>query len=606
MMLQVRRELIDRARRYVLSVEPLFNRLLAKAWPSYTLICALQLKILWNIWRYRDLTTGDTSSYFAGAYRWYDDLAVNIVWSPLYTAFYGTVLLATKDAYTATIFHRVIIVLAATLGVLALMRHLLPPALALLIAAWWAVMPINFETLYEVHLFALLPIIAAWLVTTVDDTPWTRGSALAILFASTLLVRNELLVAVVVFATICLVREIRARRRMGVMARESFCCVRIAGYLVPLLAAISVCAAFYGRSYIKYPAIIDAADAKHSLNMCQVFAFGYSQRHPEWNLSPWLECGGLVKSVFGYEHPTIIQMVTNNFSAALEHFLWNLSLTLNGIQVSLFNSMSGRVNPDYAPVTRSITASVLSGTVLVIVLAGVAIAFRHRDYWWSNWIRPRRGTWLIMLAVCCVALPVIITERPRPSYLFSATLVMMALIGTAAHILSAPRWSIATAALAVIAVPILLVFIPSYYSAHRSDRPLYANYQRLLPFAPLMTNGKLRILFGDYNGELRRYLRLNRQSITYDYRILNSWPAQQSLEKFLDSQGIDIVFIQPRVMPEIKAMPKTRQLLEHPELVGWRRLAPSEEENNGWLLLLREPSKPAQSQPVGPVEKHLP
>ena len=102
------------------------------------------MKILWNIWRFRDLTTGDTSSYFVGAYRWSKDFAVNIVWSPLYTAFYGTVLLATGDVYLATVVHRLIIVMLATLGVLALMRGLLPPALALLIAAWWAVMPINF------------------------------------------------------------------------------------------------------------------------------------------------------------------------------------------------------------------------------------------------------------------------------------------------------------------------------------------------------------------------------------------------------------------------------------------------------------------------------
>lgn len=151
--------------------------MLATAWLSYALIAALQMKILWEIWRFRDLTTGDTTSYFAGGYRWYEDFAVNIVWSPLYTAFYGTVYLLTHDIYTATIFHRVIIVMAATLGVLALMRQLLPPAIALLIAAWWAVLPINFETLYEVHLFALLPILAAWLVTTIDDTPWTRDRA---------------------------------------------------------------------------------------------------------------------------------------------------------------------------------------------------------------------------------------------------------------------------------------------------------------------------------------------------------------------------------------------------------------------------------------------
>src|SRR5437879_5305704 len=88
-------------------------------WPSYALIVLLQTKILWNIWRLRDLTTGDTSAYFVQGYRWYERLANDIVWSPLYTAFYGSALVLTQDAYSATILHRVIIVLAAAIGVLA-------------------------------------------------------------------------------------------------------------------------------------------------------------------------------------------------------------------------------------------------------------------------------------------------------------------------------------------------------------------------------------------------------------------------------------------------------------------------------------------------------
>ncbi len=42
----------------------------ANAWVSYALIFLLNMKILWGIWLYRDLTTGDTSSYFLTAYRW--------------------------------------------------------------------------------------------------------------------------------------------------------------------------------------------------------------------------------------------------------------------------------------------------------------------------------------------------------------------------------------------------------------------------------------------------------------------------------------------------------------------------------------------------------
>jgi hypothetical protein len=598
---------VERPLRLVKAAEPFLDRALARAWPSYALICALQMKILWNIWRFRDLTTGDTSSYFVSAYRWYKDFAVNFVWSPLYTAFYGTVLTAAGgDVYLATEVHRLIIVMLATLGVLALMRSLLPPALALLIAAWWAIMPINFETLYEVHLFALLPVLAAWLVTTIDDTSWTRGSALAILVATMLLVRNELVVGLIVFAMICLVREIGEARGMKRTELETLWRRRTVAYAAPLAAALGIAAVFYWRSFVKYPEIIAAAHAKHTLNMCQVIAFGYSQRHPEWDLSPWTECRGLAKSLYGSESPTILQMITNNPSAAFEHFFWNLSLTFNGIQVALFNSMSGTINPDYAPVRRSVAAAILSCADLVLLLAAGVEVVRHRDYWWSGWLRQRRGTWLIMLAVFCIALPVIVSQRPRPSYLFSATLVMMASIGMAAHVLTARKWAVAPKILAVIGTPLLLVFVPSYYSTHRSDLPLYTQYERLLPFSGLIADPRNRIIFGDYSGELQGYLHIHlplylhlskAPPVSYDYGILKSWQPHQSLGDFLDRQGINIFFIQPRVMPEIAARPEAHQLLDHPETLGWRKLAPPEAENADWLLLYREPRQAASGAP---------
>jgi hypothetical protein len=86
-------------RAHVLTQETL-DRLIAKAWISYLLIAALQLKVIWGIWRLRDITGGDTSSYFASAYRWYRDFTTDPVWSPFYTSFYGTIYLLTGDVYT--------------------------------------------------------------------------------------------------------------------------------------------------------------------------------------------------------------------------------------------------------------------------------------------------------------------------------------------------------------------------------------------------------------------------------------------------------------------------------------------------------------------------
>src|SRR5207302_4124717 len=118
---------------------------------AYLALALLQLRVVWRAWNYLDLPDGDTASYYATSLQWADRLLVNIVWSPLYTAFYGTVAWLCRDPYAATMAHRLVIVFAASLMVLALFRRLLPPAIAWLAAAWWAVLPINFNTLYDVH-----------------------------------------------------------------------------------------------------------------------------------------------------------------------------------------------------------------------------------------------------------------------------------------------------------------------------------------------------------------------------------------------------------------------------------------------------------------------
>ena len=111
------------------SAKRLIDRVLSAGWVSYLLIAALQLKVIWAIWRLRDLTYGDESRYFLSAYQWANELLTNPIWSPLYTAYYGTIYwLLGEDVYAAAIMHRVIIVMLVALGVLAVLRMLLPPA----------------------------------------------------------------------------------------------------------------------------------------------------------------------------------------------------------------------------------------------------------------------------------------------------------------------------------------------------------------------------------------------------------------------------------------------------------------------------------------------
>src|SRR5262249_36573922 len=160
-------------------------------------------------------------------------------------------------------------------------------------------------------------LVAAW-----KDDPWHRGTALAILAGATILVRNELIVAALLFGVACLVREIiELRSNSEAGAKTSF--ARFTAYAVPLLVALVSCGFFYWRSDYKYPEILDVLSRKHTVNMCQVYAVGYQQRYTDWNLHPWLECRDLMQRVFDEQLPGLFEMIASNPHAALEHFLWN-------------------------------------------------------------------------------------------------------------------------------------------------------------------------------------------------------------------------------------------------------------------------------------------
>lgn len=557
----------------------------ARSWPSYLLVSLVQLKVLWGIWRFRDFTFGDTTYYFLDAFKWYDRFANNIVWSPLYTTFYGSMLILTEDVYAATTLHRVIIVLVVGLGVVAAMRQILPAGIALLLALWWAVLPVNFETLAEVHLFSVLPILAAFYVAARWDTSIGRGVVLAILLGATVLVRNELSIALLLFVAICLFLEYR-ETQPGSKDDRGRWTKQVFAYGVPALIALAICLFFYWRSEIKFPQVNEVASSKHTLNMCQVYAFGYAQRHTEWTLSPWLECTGLMTETFGQPYPTLFQMVRNNPAAVAEHFLWNLRLLPNGLQVSLFNAMSGTTNPDYVPVqANSWVALLLTTFVAALLLLAVIKVARQSDYWLAQFDPKKLLVVLLMGALLCVAVATILTQRPRSSYLFGLTFIMMTAIGSAAYVIT-HRWSATLNRSSVLIAAALLITVPPFY--HPTGRPLYENYKRLEPFAELLRQPQTGMLLGDYDVMLGNYLRLSQAEKIYNYSLLVSCCKEESLEQYLAKKRVNVVFIQPRMVSELRSLSGGRQLIEQPETLGWQKLAPKTQAD--WLLLYRNPS----------------
>lgn len=544
---------------------------------AYVTILLLQLKVVWGMWVYRDLTFGDTSSYFVNAADWLSKGRIVFLWSPMYTLFYAAFLGATSDAPTATVLHRLAIVLVLAVLVLAVARRILPSPIAWITAAWWVTLPVTFDTLYEVHIFALVPLLCAYLIVMSGDSERRRGCALAVLVLSAFLMRNEYFLIVLVFAAVVGIYEWKRRRERTGRA------ILIA-YGAPLLLVVLVVSTVYSKASDRGRAFSPALSNKHTLNVCQVFAFGYQQRHPEWQKSPWTECQELMVREFGRKQPTLGQAVAANPSAMAAHFLWNASLIPSGLQVLLFSRASGEVNPDYPPVVlRSGLASFLTVLLLAVWVLGAWRIAKNRQVW-SQRLRAQSWRWIIILSPLPMTVVVMLTQRPRPSYLFSLGFFLMMATALAAYaIIDGTRaYSYLHRALPAIAV-LAILLAPCYFQKSLSTTPysLSLCYRRLAPYEDSLRRPRSVFLAAQYPTELCNYSGLGAcRGIAYaglrpEVRAVDDWAS------VLDRHKVTLIYADHIVMGDPMRPPMLNPGASAP---GWHCLAYGETPAGRWML----------------------
>lgn len=561
------------------------TQVVERPWFSYATIFLLQLKVIWGMWLYRDLTSGDTSYYFLTAYDWFKYRRVLIAWSPLYTSFYGSLLHVAHDAYTVTILHRVLIVLALAILVLALMRRLLPPNVAWLAAVWWVVLPINYDALYEIHLFAVIPMVLSFLVIVWKPGPWGRGICLAILFASTFLMRNELLIATILFAALSISWDL-LRVRTGTPQTAGF----VRAYGIPLLVA-SVLILFY-VSRATDIGMSKEMSRKHTLNICQTFTFGYQQRHPDWHGSPWTQCQDVMILVFGVPEPSLAQALRRNPRAMLEHFWWNIQLIPSGLQILLFDSMSRTITPDYIPVKQGLRAILYSAITSAIVIAGLYWLIRERQYWWKFWLSDRIWAWIAMGCVGVVVTVVMVTQRPRPSYMFTLGIALRAAIAMCGWI-GVRRWLVMQRLGDVMPVGMvaLILFIPRHYT--QDNRDLLENYRRLTAFEEIVQRPKTGLVVLAWGDELCNYVGKSHwgwAAIKFqpdDCRPLSFAALQQQVtpetpfRKVLQNNRATLLFASDELLANAGALRSMEDAKSH----GWKIIGMQHDGKHNWELL---------------------
>jgi hypothetical protein len=553
---------------------------------AYATILLLQLKRVWGAWEFRDLTLGDTSSYFRQAYAWAHVLSVNLFLSPLYTAYYGTVSKAVPDVYSATMLHRYIVVFGLAAMILAMMRRLLPPGIAWLLAAWWVVLPIDFDSLYEVHLFALVLPLAAVLVVLYARGIWSRGVAFAILLADALLVRNEILLPACLWLLAIVLWEVRAlRAHQGQPVR-----MYLLGYGLPALLSLAAFGFFYSRALVLYAPSIENLKSKEAISLCQSYAYGYQQRHSGWTGSPWTQCRDLMARVFGIPFPAPMEALRANPRALLGHVLWSIRLLPAGIQVALFNATSDRYNPDYIqiPLGRQevLIPSFLS---LGLLIAGGGQLLRNRGYWWSSWIQDRVWGWIMLFCLASVLAVVLPMQRPRSSYIFLPMLLLRAVVGMCAFVLANRVKTYRHFGQVAPVIMIAMVFlVPSYFV--KGNRPMQTIYTRLAPSADYLgiKGTSLVTPSAAYSIPLCDYF--TRGSLGscdgYDYHVIKNLGDGETVSHFLARQPVPVVvfYLDRDFLTLYGRMPAVQSFIANPEPEGWKLVSLQDSPGNVWRV----------------------
>jgi hypothetical protein len=571
-------------------VSAFLDRLSAAPAFAYASVLLIQLKAIWGIWEYRDLTAGDTSAYFARASAWVESRELDPVWSPLDSVVYGSLRWVFPDAFDATVAYRVLAVLVATALVLAILRRLLPHPIAWALAVWWAILPINFDTLYEVHIFSAVPMFAAVLVALRWPGLSGRATVFGILLGATFLMRNELALAAAFWGASWLGYEVWARAR----GRETGSLRRVAlAVAVPIVFVAAIEGLVLLRDSGDTETLGERLDAKHTLNVCQAYAFGYQQRHDDFAGSPWTDCQQLMSRDFDEPQPTLTEATRSNPGAMAGHFLWNLRLVPHGLQLLLFDGISGELNPDYPTPRVTNSATVLAASLLAVslVVSGSILLWRERRRWWRKCVRDRMWGWIALGSLSVAALFVILTQRPRPSYLFGLSLALLALIGLCATPLL-NRWpGLERMRLGLpVAAVLILLLLPTWYDrsyftrSPGDDQALRDMVQRLEPFEDELRGAETKLLARSYPGDACLYVGGSEPCTGVALQqVIDSKPDGASTTEWLDRRGIDYVYAD-----EVAARnPATSAFLGRLPGNGWERRAPVGAGDPPWVLLRR-------------------
>ena len=308
--------------------------------------------------------------------------------------------------------------------------------------------------------------------------------------------------------------------------------------------------------------------ARQALNIQQVYAYGYQQRNADWQGDPWTKGGELLARDFGPETKSFAGALAANPKAFLSHVGWNLALLSDGLQLALLGGYAGAHSPDF---DRDESSGPLYRVAFFLLLGlwifGAWSAIREQA--WRALDVRQRWTWVTLLVCIPSCFIAIATQRPRPSYIFMLSLLLLAwtLVVLARLARKSPRlWHLSRvavigASLAIFSTQCYACFFPPM----SRPRPVLEDYRRLAPFSAVrkMSDGAF-VSNVPYHTELIAYL--------YEGR------GKRPPSKLWLANGAPIP-------PEAKIL--YLRGAAAPAAPEWEELAKSSAEEGPWVLLRR-------------------
>jgi hypothetical protein len=206
---------------------------------------------------------------------------------------------------------------------------------------------------------------------------------------------------------------------------------------------------------------------------------------------------------------------------------------------------------------------------------------------------------IAFLPLLMMAIPVVLTQRPRPSYFFYiSVIVIAATMGAIGLILR--RWPGVYRSLDIGAVAVasaLLLFVPRYSLPPYlpSGRPVLQKLEHLAPQRTMLLKAPGRIILGDWANEVAHYLGLSAPSaippeepqVVFGNDLLRNWEGTIPLEQFLAEQRVHVLYLDPSELAWLRAQPQAKNVLDNPRAAGWLVVAHEERGDRSWALLAK-------------------